>query len=157
VSRCPGLDIRRQDAECRGVLVHGLDVALGQVAEGLVTLRRAGQDLVVDVSDIADIGDIEAGPFQVAVHDVEHHQHARMAQVAEVVDGHTAHVHAHLAGLDGRERLLAACQGIVDLEHWRLVGTADDCGDVSKSAWRRRNAANGGEASDGVLPMRGNT
>jgi hypothetical protein len=108
---------RRQDAECCRILVHGSDKAPGQRIDGLAVLFGATDDLVVDVGDVADIGHLEAGTAQVAVDHVEHHQHARVPEMAKVVDGHAADVHPHLAGLEWGEGRLAACQAVVDLEH----------------------------------------
>ncbi len=58
-------------------------------------LRRATDDLVVDVGDVADIGDVVAAVAQPALHQVEGHQHAAVADVAVVVNGDAADIHAH--------------------------------------------------------------
>ena len=80
-------------------------------------LDGAADDLVVDVGDVAHVGDIEAGGAQPALHHVEHQHEARMAEVAVVIDGDAAHVHAHPARLDRDEILLAAGEGVVYLQH----------------------------------------
>ena len=112
----PGLLVRRQHREARLVLVHRLDHALGERGDALAVLVGPAQDLVVDIGDVAHIGDIKAAMAQVASDDVEGHHHPGMAQVAVVVDGHAAHVHAHPARLEGREGFLAASQRVVDLQ-----------------------------------------
>ena len=43
--------------------------------------------------------------------------HAHVADVAEVIDGDAAHIHADLAGLDAAEWLELPAQGIVDAKH----------------------------------------
>jgi len=43
---------------------------------------------------------------------------ARMAEVAIVIHRHAADVHAHLARLDGDERLFLTAQGIKDFQHF---------------------------------------
>ncbi len=121
VLRRARLDIGFFDAERRGVLVHRLDEARGQRLDGLVVVLRAPDDLVVDIGDIAHVGDFETRGAQPAPHHVEHHHHPRMAQMAVVVDGHAAHVHAHLAGGERHEIPLVARQRIVDFEHGSAV------------------------------------
>ena len=94
-------------------------------------------DLVVDVGDVAHIGHVVAARPQPAADHVEHHHHARMAEVAVVVHGHAAHVHAHLAGFDGRENLFVPVQGVVDPEHgW---GISRRCPARSK-LWKDRRS-----------------
>ena len=111
------LDVRLLDPQCRRILVHEADEARGQVEDALAVLGRALDDLVVDVGDVAHVGDREAARTQPAAHDVEHDHDARVPDVAVVVDGHAAHVHAHLARLDGYEILLLARERVVDLQH----------------------------------------
>ena len=111
------LVVAERHAERRAVLVVGADEALGQRLHRLAVLLRALDDLVVDVGDVADERDVVAGRQQVAAHDVEHDQHARVAEVAVVVDRDAADVHADLARLERREGFLASGQRIVDLQH----------------------------------------
>jgi hypothetical protein len=77
--------------------VHGGDHLVGQRADGDAALQRPADDLVVDVGDVAHVGHAVAAGAQPAHHHVEGHHHARMAHVAQVVDGDAAHVHAHVA------------------------------------------------------------
>ena len=67
-------------------------------------------DLVVDIRDVAHIGHLIAAIAQVAAHQVEHHQKARVTEMTVIVDRHAADIHAHPAGLDRREDFLAARQ-----------------------------------------------
>ena len=127
------LVVGAQHAERVGVLVHRGDEAVGELADALAVLLRAADDLVVDVGDVAHVDHVEPARAQPARDHVEHHHHARMAEVAEVVHRHAAHVHADLAGFDGREGFLAARQGVVDGEHradgsWLETGHRRDAG-----------------------------
>ena len=108
------------DAERRAVLVVRADEPLGERTHRLAVLGGALDDLVVDVRDVADERDAVARRLQVTAHDVERDQHAGVTEVAEVVDGHAADVHAHFARHDRAERFLAAGQRIVDLQHRRF-------------------------------------
>ena len=85
-------------------------------ADADAALQRAPDDLVLDVGDVADIGHLVAQLQQPAVDHVERHHHARMAHVAQVVDGHAADVHAHLSRLDGLEDFDATAQRVVDAQ-----------------------------------------
>ena len=42
----------------RAVLVHRRDEALGERTDGLAVLGRAADDLVVDVGDVAHVGEL---------------------------------------------------------------------------------------------------
>ena len=86
-------------------------------------------DLVVDVGDVADEADREAAGAQVARDDVERDHHARVADVAEVVDRDAAAVHADLAGHERLERDLLARAGVVDSQRHRRA-LRDEGGDV---------------------------
>ena len=104
-------------AERRCVFVYAADEARGQLADRFAVLERTADDPVVDVGDVAHVGDAIAARAQPALHDIEDHQHARMAEVQVVVHRHAADVHAHLAGPQRNEFLLGPAQGVVDLQH----------------------------------------
>ncbi|MNS48301.1 hypothetical protein D3C72_808680 [compost metagenome] len=84
--------------------MHGGNVELGDFADAAAGFNGAADDLVVDVRDVAHIVDGQAAGAQPTLHDIERHQHAGMAQMAEVVHGHATHVHAHLTSLGRFER-----------------------------------------------------
>ena len=84
---------------------------------GSPVLRGALDDLVVDIGDVAHVGDLVAAGAQPARHDVEHHHEARMAEVTVVIDRNAANVHAHLAWNDRLEFLFFARQSVIELEH----------------------------------------
>ena len=60
------------------------------------------------VGDVADVLDLIARGLEVALDHIEHHDHPRVPEMAEVVDGDAANVHPHLARHTRGERLLLA-------------------------------------------------
>ncbi len=112
------LDVGLQDAEFCRIIIHRGNEFGGEVADCDASLVRTIDDLVVDIGDIAHIGDIEAGSAQPAVDHIEHHHHARMAQMTIIVDGHAAYIHTDLAGHNRNEYLLFTSEGVVDFEHF---------------------------------------
>ena len=94
----------------RAVCVHRLDEAFGERADRFAVLRRALNDLVIDVRDVAHVRELVAAMAQIAAHDIEDDHHACMADMQEVVDGHATHVHADPARRDGLQLLLLARQ-----------------------------------------------
>ncbi len=112
------LVVGRFDAERGEVLVHGADEARGQGVDRLAVLLRAADDLVVDIRDIAHVGDAVAAGAQPAPHHVERHHHPGVAEVAVVVDGHAADVHANFARTQRNEFLLGAAEAVVDLQDY---------------------------------------
>ena len=99
-----------------------MDKALGE-GERLLAIRRGAlDDLVVDVGVVSDVGDLVAAVAEVARDDVKGHEHARMADVREVVDGHAADVEPDLARGDGFKRPLGAGHGVVQREGWQGHG-----------------------------------
>ena len=97
---------------------------LGHAADRLVQrqirifLRGARDDLVVNVGDVAHIGDVIGAVemAQQAEQDVEDDDRARVADMGEVVDRRAAHIHAHARGIERPERPLLARERIVKLE-----------------------------------------
>ena len=84
-------------------------------------LGRPRVDLVVDVGDVADIGDV-LGPVEVAQQPVEHVEHdhgPRIADMGEVVHRRPAHIDADIPGIERPERLLLATERVVKLKHDR--------------------------------------
>ncbi len=115
--RSARLDVRAQYVEARLVLVHGGDHALHQRLERLAVFIGTPNDLVVDIGDVAHVSDLVAALTQPAGDHVEGHHHSCMADVAEVIDGHTAHIHAHLVAFQRLEGFLGLAQGVVDGKH----------------------------------------
>jgi hypothetical protein len=74
---------------------------------GLAVLDGALDDLVVDVSDVADVLDLVARRLEPAVDDVERHHHPGVTDVAVIVDRHPAHVHVDLPGWRGTNTCLS--------------------------------------------------
>ena len=110
------LQVRALDAERGLVLMHGGNEAAGEAGERLAVLDGTTDDLVVDVGDVAHVGDLVATRAQPALHHVEGHQHPRMADVAVVVDRHAADIQPHPPRFEGLEVFLATGQGVVELE-----------------------------------------
>ncbi len=72
-------------------------------------------DLVVDVGDVANVGDVIGAvemPQQPEQH-VEHDHRPRVADVREIVNRRSAHIHADIVGIERHEGALFAGQRIV--------------------------------------------
>ena len=72
--------VRVEHPESAAVLVHVSGEALRQRTEVFPVLVRAGDDLVVDVGDVAHVGHPVAQTAQVADDRVEHHEHPRVGR-----------------------------------------------------------------------------
>ena len=99
-----------------GVLVQGVDHAIRQAADGLAVLHGAADDLVVNIGDVAHIGHGQTRGAQPALHHVKGNHRARMAQVTQVIHGHAADIHAHMAGFERNKRLQGTRQRVVDAQ-----------------------------------------
>ena len=77
------------------ILVHGRGESAHQIGPILAARGGALDDLVIYVGDVAYIGDRVAQRSQVALYEIEHRQHACVADMDVVVIGHSTHVHAH--------------------------------------------------------------
>ena len=105
---------RPLNPHCTDVPVHRRDHLVGQRANRDAALKRTPDDLVIDVSDIAHIGDAVAALLEPALHHIEGHHHSRMADMAEIVNRHAADIHAHLTRHERGKRLDRTGQGVVD-------------------------------------------
>src|SRR5690606_33229041 len=112
----PRLLIRTQHAQAALVLVHGGDHALGQLLEAFAILGSTADDLVVDVGDVAYVGQVVTTVAQPAGYHIEGHHDPGMADMTEVIHGHAADVHAHLVVHKRTQRLLGLAQGVIDLQ-----------------------------------------
>jgi hypothetical protein len=92
-----------------GPLVRVRELRLAGAALG-----GTGDDLVLDVGDVAHVGDVEADPLEVATDHVEHERGASVAHVGDVVDRRAAHVHRDLPGLAGDQLDRVAQQRVAD-------------------------------------------
>ena len=104
-------------AEPLQVLVHRADEPTRQLADGLAVFDRATDDLVVDVRDVAHVGDIQPAGEQPAAHHVKNDHHAAVAEVAIVVHCDAADIHADCASAKGDELLLLSGEGVMDSQH----------------------------------------
>ncbi len=78
-------------------------------------------DLVVHVGDVAHIRDM-IRPInlpQQPEQEIEHDHGTCVADVGVVIDRRPAHIHAHVGGIDGLERLLAARERIIKRKRQR--------------------------------------
>ena len=111
-----GVDVGAVDPQPGGVLEVLLDVPRRELQGLHALLRGAGDDLVVHVGEVGDVGDLVAGVPQVPGDHVEYDHAPGVAHVDVVVDGHSADVHPDLSGLDGLELLQGVREGVVDPE-----------------------------------------
>ena len=110
----PRFVVGQRQAQSGKVAMHRRDHLVGECADRDSTFEGAADDLVFDVGDVADIGDLQATGAQPTVDHVEGQHHPRMTQMAQVVDGDAADVHPHLACTQRHEDLQPARQSVVD-------------------------------------------
>ena len=97
--------IRAVDQQRVEVGVHFRQHAFGQLVAGFMIFRRAADDFVVHVGDVAHVVQRIAEVAQVTRHHVESDKGTTVADVTQVIDGYPAHVHAHFPGMNGFEFL----------------------------------------------------
>src|SRR5215469_1339609 len=112
------LDIGRQIAQRRHVLVKGSRRSRGQGGDRLPILARRGVDSVVDIGDVAPVPQvITAVDFpQQPIEDVEHDKAARVADMRAVIDRRSADIEAHPLRIEGLEGFLPARQRVVEAQ-----------------------------------------
>ena len=104
------------DAECREVAEIVGRHLLCQGAHRRLTGHAFRDDLVVDVRDVDHPGDGPPGEDEVPLDRVEDHRPHHVADVARLVDGRPAEIHADVAGPHRHEWCLRSCQRAVDLD-----------------------------------------
>ena len=123
VFRGAGFHRGRLDAQRADVLVHGGDHLVGELADGDATLQRTFDDLVVNVGDVAHIGHAHAAGLEPALHHIKRHHHAGVANVAQVINGHAADVHADVARFERRKVFQCTRQRVVDAQAHGMSGS----------------------------------
>ena len=84
----------------------------------LAAIAGCIDDLVVDVGEIADVGDLEAAVAQIADDDIESGEGPRIADVDEVVDRGTSHIDAELSRFEWNELFLPPGQRVEHPDRW---------------------------------------
>ena len=89
-----------------------------------------GDDLVVDVGDVARVDHVAVGELMLEQppQRVEHHRRPGVADVRAAINRRPAHIHRHPARLARHELALLACHRVVQSDHivtpgWRRVST----------------------------------
>ncbi len=115
------LAVDRQDAERGLVFMHRGDEAVGQRREGFTIFGGTGEDLVIQIGDVANVAHLITDAAQVTHDHIKGHHHPGMAQMTVVIDGHAADIEADLARLQWLERLFVPAQRVVEGEVHRLA------------------------------------
>ena len=89
------------NAQRVSVLVQCFNHAVSQRTYGFTVFNGTLDDFVVNIGNVAHVSNGQAPRFQPTLHDIKSHHSACMAQMAQVVHRHTAHIHARMAGNQG--------------------------------------------------------
>ena len=101
------------------IVEEGLREFFGVIANAEVFCRGVGDDAVVDVGEIHDMGKAVAAEFQKAAQDVLEDESAVVADVGVVVDGGAAGVHGDFAGFLRDEGFGFVGERVVETDfHW---------------------------------------
>ena len=79
------------------------------------------EDLVVDVGVVLDVCDVVPAPDQVTAQNIPVDVAAGMAQVAEVIDRHSAAINAGFARSEGLKRFGAACEAVGEAQQEEVL------------------------------------
>ena len=124
----PRLHRRVEAAHCPHVLAIGARGALGERRDRLAGHPMRGDDLVVDIGDVAGVGHVRVA-IEMAQQPEQHVEDDRRPSIADVrvvVNGGSAHVHAHVVGIERLETLLLAAEGVEEVRCHRLSARRSD-------------------------------
>ncbi|MNE72982.1 hypothetical protein D3C80_1689640 [compost metagenome] len=118
------LDCRLKIAECCNILMKLLGGLFRHRMDGIiewqvrVITQRTRIDLVVNVSDVACIGNVvfTVDIPQYTIQHVEHDHRARIADMSKIIHGRAADIHAHVLFINRRKSSLFAGQGVVKFQ-----------------------------------------
>ncbi len=126
MARRRGLQVRRTHAQRAHVLAVGGGELVGDDRDRHALFAGGVVDLVVDVGDVAGVGQPAIAAAQHVGQYAKHHGSARIADVHVVVDRRPAHVHGHAGGIERREGFDAARQAVEEVQ--AHGGCRGDCG-----------------------------
>ena len=115
VFRGLGLHAGAFNAQAPHVLVKGVDKFFRNFLAGQAGFIGAVDDFIVHVREVAHKGHVQAGVAQIAGQHVKNHGGAGMPDMAIIIGGDAAHIHAHFAGSYGNEFFFAPVRRIVKL------------------------------------------
>ena len=107
------LVIRRQRAKRRHILMETFNRIVAQPVDTDAALGRTGDDLVVDIGDVPDIGHLRIEPPQQPHKNVEHHDGTGVADMNPVIDRRPAGIDPHMRRIQRDKVLFAAGQRVV--------------------------------------------
>ena len=110
----PRVVVGPADAEGIDVGEEALDPRGGLRRQPLVVLGGVVDQPVVHVGQVHDVGDPREAALQPSAQDVLEEEGPEVPDVGTVPDRRAAGVEAHVAGLQGRDRLEPAGQGVVE-------------------------------------------
>ena len=110
--RCARLAVGTQNIQRVKIFVHFGNHAIDQRDKAFAVFISALNDFVVDIGDIAHVLQLIAEKTQIARHDVKGDEGTSMADMTEIVNGNTTHVHADFPGMDRFKFLFLARQCI---------------------------------------------
>jgi len=116
---CLRLDVGRElaiDTQRGHVLAVGGGVLVGDRGDRGAEFLRRRVDLVVHVGDVARVAQAAETAAQQRSQHPEHDRPARVADMHVVVDRGPAHIHGRAGGIERRERLDPARQGVVEVQ-----------------------------------------
>jgi len=113
--RCARLDIRAGAFQFDAILAKPLNGCLRQVPDIDAALFGPVVNLVVDIRDVPNIGDIRIERPQQAHEHIEHHQRPGIPDMNAIIDGGAADIDADLPFLSGFECHLLSAGRVVNL------------------------------------------
>ena len=108
------LAVRTLNIQGVEIFVHFRDHTIHQRNKAFAIFVRTLDDFVVDVGDVTHVFQVVAQKTQVARDNVESNKGTAMADMTEIVNRNTTHVHADFPGMDRFKFLFLARHCIKD-------------------------------------------
>src|SRR5260221_3508391 len=112
----PRQDVGHGHAQGHGIGQEAFEVSVGQGADRFAGGCRSTNDLVVDIGDVEDPGDIDSAPSKVPNQEVREQERAEIADVDRGVDGRPARVDPDMAFAQRDQRPGQAAERVVQLD-----------------------------------------